>query len=76
MYFVEADSSLSVGVIAGTVVGIVVLVALVFLVVICVVLVLFRQQSKLKDQKLVNLLSQMETMELDMADQCKQGESF
>ena len=76
MYFVEGGSSLSAGVITGTVVGIVVLVALVFLVVICFVLVTFRRQSKLKDQKLVNLLSQMETMELDMADQCKQGESF
>ena len=76
MYVVEEGSSLPVAVIAGSVVGIVVLVAVAFLLIIFVVLVAFRRQSKLKDQKLVNLLSQMETMELDMADQCKQGESF
>ena len=32
-----------------------------------------RRQSRKKDLRFTHLLSQMETMELEMADQCKQG---
>ena len=62
-----------VAIIAGSVVGGVIIIAVVFFVVIAIVIVSARRQAKLKDKRYVTLMSQMESMELEMADQCKQG---
>ena len=49
-------------------------VALFFMVIICCVVCYHRRKSKKTEQRWTNLLSQMELMELEMADECKRGE--
>ena len=58
-------------VIAG---GLFVVVVFSFLIICCVVCY-HRRKSKKNEQRWTNLLSQMELMELEMADECKRGES-
>lgn len=75
LMYIDQQDSFPVEIVGGAVAGGIFLVAIVFLVVICCVIFAARRQSKLKDRRFVNLMSQMETMEMDMADQCKQGEN-
>ena len=42
--------------------------------IICCVVCYHRRKSKKNEQRWTNLLSQMELMELEMADECKRGE--
>ena len=53
--------------------GILLLVVIVVLILIVPLVFYLRRQAKQQDMRVTHLLSQMETMELDMADQCKQG---
>ena len=72
----ESSSAVNppVAIIAGSVSGGVLIIAAVFFIVIAIVIVSARRQSRLKDRRYITLMSQMESMELEMADQCKQGE--
>ena len=61
-------------IIGGAVGGGVLLLLLLFCIIPLILLIIYSaRQSKKKDQRFVNLLVQMESMELEMADQCKQG---
>ena len=62
-----------VAIIGGSVGGGVLIIAVVFFIVIAIVVVSAIRQAKLKDRRYITLMSQMESMELEMADQCKQG---
>ena len=73
--YISQGSTSEIAPIIGGVVGGVVILVIIVLVVCFIPIILFSiKQSKQKDKKLVNLLVQMESMELEMADQCKQGE--
>ena len=59
--------------IGGAVGGVVILlIGVVIIVIVCALLIASRQ-AKVKDMRFTSLLAQMETMEMEMADQCKQG---
>ena len=72
-YTSGADST-QIAIIAGaSVAGAILLLFLLLLLLIIPIAFYMRRQSRKKDLRFTHLLSQMETMELEMADQCKQG---
>ena len=66
--------SLPLEIIIPVIAGGLVAVALFFILIICCVVCYHRRKSKKNEQRWTNLLSQMELMELEMADECKRGE--
>lgn len=74
-YIFQSDSTntLPLPAIGGAVGGVVILlIGIVIIVIVCALLMASRQ-AKVKDMRFTSLLAQMETMEMEMADQCKQG---
>jgi hypothetical protein len=61
-------------IIIPVVVGGLAVVAFFFILIICCVVCYHSRKSKKTEQRWTNLLSQMELMELEMADECKRGE--
>ena len=62
-------------IIIPVIVGVVVVVVFCSMFIICCVVCYHIRKSKKNEQRWTNLLSQMELMELEMADECKRGES-
>ncbi|XP_019851565.1 PREDICTED: plexin-A1-like [Amphimedon queenslandica] len=72
--YTRASDPGNVPLIAGASAGaVLVLVAIVLLILIIPLVYCLRRQAKQQDMRVTHLLSQMESMELDMADQCKQA---
>ena len=68
-----APSSIPLVIIIPVIAGSVVVVVILSLFIICCVVCYHRKKSKKNEQRWTNLLSQMELMELEMADECKRG---
>ena len=73
MFQSDTTSTLPLPVIAGSVAGVVIILIVVVVIVVFIVSLIAYQQAKKKDLRFTGLLAQMETMEMEMADQCKQG---
>ena len=67
------DEVIPLYIIIPVVAGVLLVVVIISLIIICCVVCLYRKKSKKNEQRWTNLLSQMELMELEMADECKRG---
>lgn len=73
MFQSDTTSTLPIPVIAGSVGGVLIILIVIVVIVVLTVSLIAYQQAKKKDLRFTGLLAQMETMEMEMADQCKQG---
>lgn len=74
--YASTTGSDNISLIAGASAGGVLLLVVIGLLILIIPLVFYlRRQAKQQDMRVTHLLSQMESMELDMADQCKQGKT-
>ena len=75
MYVTGTATSTPLEIIIPVVVGGLAAVVLLSLFIICCVVCYHSKKSKKNEQRWTNLLSQMELMEMEMADECKRGKN-